>query len=205
MPSSPTGMLLYWGVLHAWKSPFPLHFQKVELLCVFFTTSQLYFVHKVHFLGVQPSSVNIKTKIIPMKPNTRAWQISEVRLSYSDTVLTTSLSRDWFKQKTKTLSRDGIFRPCHHTWPTTWPVYYWHLIKRCSLSPEAYLLVLFNGILECTRTLRTNWACKVFCVFMLLSPKEHINTLSTPVLSIALPVSINTYGTVFDKYFSKNQ
>lgn len=40
---------------------------------------------------------------------------------------------------------------------------------------------------------------------MLLSPKEHINTLSTPVLSIALPVSINTYGTVFDKYFSKNQ
>lgn len=59
--------------------------------------------------------------------------------------------------------------------------YIWHLIKCCSLSPEACLLVLFNGTLECTRTLR---ACKLFCVFMLLSPKEHINTLSTPVKAL---------------------
>lgn len=51
-------------------------------------------------------------------------------------------------------------------------VYYWHLIKRCSLSPEAYLLVLFNGILECTRTL-TNWACKVFCAYATVTQRTH--------------------------------
>lgn len=51
-------------------------------------------------------------------------------------------------------------------------VYYWHLIKRCSLSPEAYLLVLFNGILECTRTL-TNWACKVLCAYATVTQRTH--------------------------------